>query len=274
MQNDKAKLKNESEMLFEQYLDSNGYQGKWIYEPQIPGKSKRIDYLLELDDEKYFFEVKEMREKSNEPTEHAVSANLYSSMRKEIHEEREQFKEYKNYSCSLVIFNIGDNTFRLDPLFIFGAMLGNLGLQADYNPEKPGLSGESPRNVFLSGGKMLNHGKKQNTTISAVIVLETFLNNIDIEKAMVNEEKKLGRKFEVIEWIKTRLELQKAYSCLRVPRVVVVENPFARIPLPEDLFKGTFDERWRWIEEQDGKIERIFAGNKLKELEVLKGNTE
>jgi len=69
------------------------------------------------------------------------------------------------------------------------------------------------------------------------------------------------------------MKLYEAHHVRRVPRLVVVENPFARMALPADLFNGPFDERWRWIEEQNGKIERIFAGNKLKELESLKGKT-
>jgi hypothetical protein len=31
---------------------------------------------------------------------------------------------------------------------------------------------------------------------------------------------------------------------LRRVRVVVYENPFARIPFSRDLFRGPFDERW------------------------------
>jgi hypothetical protein len=41
-----------------------------------------------------------------------------------------------------------------------------------------------------------------------------------------------------------------------------------------DLFSGPFDEHWRLMQEQGGKIERIFAGNKLKEWETIKGKTQ
>ena len=33
--------RNESEKLFEQYLDHNGFEGKWEHEPTIEGKIKR-----------------------------------------------------------------------------------------------------------------------------------------------------------------------------------------------------------------------------------------
>jgi hypothetical protein len=53
----------------------------------------------------------------------------------------------------------------------------------------------------------------------------------------------------------------------------VIENPFARIAFPEDLFLGSFDEHWRWTKE-NGKIKRVFTGDKLKELEILKVQTQ
>jgi len=185
-------IKNESEKFFEQYLDSNGFQGKWTYEPSIPGKIKKPDYLLNWKGEKHFFEVKELRKKPNEPTTRAAYINPYSSLRTEINEVRKQFKEYKEYSCSLVVFNVDDRQARLKPIFIFGAMLGNLGLQAEYDPDKGDVVAGSERNAFLDGGKMVDgKGKrKQNTTVSAIVVLGEFLDNSDVEKALSEEMKK------------------------------------------------------------------------------------
>jgi hypothetical protein len=37
--------------------------------------------------------------------------------------------------------------------------------------------------------------------------------------------------------------------------------------LPDNIFGGHFDERWQFI---NGNCKRIFAGDKLKELEALK----
>jgi len=266
---------NESENIFEQYLDSNGFQGKWVYEPSIPGKIKKPDYLLDWKGEKHFFEVKELRKKPNEPTTRAAYINTCSSLRTEINEVRKKFKEYKEYSCSLVVFNVDDRQARLKPIFIFGAMLGNLGISADFDTEKGETVEGSERNVFHGGGKMIDYKgrRKQNTTISAIIVLEEFLDNIEVEKALSEEMKKQGKKFTGPELVEVRMKLYEAHHVRRVPRLVVVENPFARMALPADLFNRPFDERWRWIEEQNGKIERIFAGNKLKELENLKGKT-
>jgi hypothetical protein len=70
--------------------------------------------------------------------------------------------------------------------------------------------------------------------------------------------------------VDVRQKLYKNHHVMRVPRVVIVENPFARKPLPEGLFNGLFDERWRWIIENE-KVERVYVGSKLKELKELKG---
>ncbi|MHC4706671.1 MAG: hypothetical protein ACYS8I_06250 [Planctomycetota bacterium] len=264
--------KNESEKVFEQYLDKNGFQDKWTYEPSIPGKRKRPDYLLNWKGEEHFLEVKELRKKPNEPTWPAYF-DPYSSLRSEIDEARRKFKEYKGYSCSLVVFNVDDRQARLDPLAVFGAMLGNLGLKMDYDPRKGEAVAESERNVFLDGGKMINvkRVQPQNTTISAIIVLEEFRDNREIQEALIEEMKKQGGKFTAAEKSDMRMRLYENHHVRNVPRVVVMENPYARVVFPGDLFSGSFDEHWRWREDLSGKIERLFAGNKLKELEELKG---
>jgi hypothetical protein len=265
---------NESEKVFEQYLDSNGFQGKWVYEPSIPGKSKKPDYLLNWKREKHFFEVKELRKKTNEPTTRAAYIHPYSSLRTEINEVRKQFKEYKEYSCSLVVFNVDDRQARLDPLDVFASMLGNLGISADFDAEKGKTIAGSERTAFLDGGKMINYKGKQpqNTTISAIVVLEEFRDDSEIQKALKAELKKQSKTLTLEEKVAINRKIVKNHHSSRVPRVVVVENPFARMTLLEDLFNGPFDERWHW-RMQNGKCERVFAGNKLKELEDIKGKS-
>lgn len=265
---------NESEKVFEQYLDLNGFQGKWVYEPSIPGKSKKPDYLLNWKGEKHFFEVKELRKKPNEPTARAAYINPYSSLRAEINQARKKFKQYKECSCSLVVFNIDDRQARLDPLDVFASMLGNVGISADFNAVKGETVTGSERNAFLDGGKMIDDkkGRLQNTTISAIIVLEKFRDDSEIQKALKAELKKLSKTLTLEEKVAINMKTIKNHHSSRVPRVVVVENPFAQKSFPEDLFNGPFDERWHW-RMQNGKCERVFVGNKLKELEDIKGKS-
>ncbi len=260
--------RNKSEKIFEQYLDSNGFQDKWTYEPSMPGKSRKPDYLLNYNDKRCFFEVKELRKKPNEP-ELPACIDPYASLRTEIDEVRKKFKEYKDYCCSLVVYNESDIPSKLYPINVFGAMLGDLGIKSDWNPNAgEGVEG-SERSVFLKGGKMIDYKRRQpqNTTLSAIIVLEEFRDNIEIEKATNEEVKKKGRELTVLEDIDIAWE----YHSTEVIRVRVFDNPFARIVFPEELFNGPFDERWRI---QDDKFERAFVGNKLKELEALRESRE
>lgn len=78
--------RNKSENLFEQYLNGNGFRDRWTYEKEIQGKNKNPDYSLDHCGQTYFFEVKELRKKDNEPTTRAAHIDPYASLRKEIDE--------------------------------------------------------------------------------------------------------------------------------------------------------------------------------------------
>jgi hypothetical protein len=262
-----VETKNESEKVFEQYLDSNGFQGKWIHEPSIGGKTKHPDYLLDFGGNNCFFEVKELRKKANEPTK-GGHIDPYSSLRTKINEARKKFKEFKEYVCSLVVYNIDDRQFRSKPLDVFGAMLGNIGFRMDFDSAEGKAVAGTERNVFLEDGKMIDNKRRQpqNTTISAIVVLAEFLDNTKIQKALIKKIKQRKMKLTAIEKLGIRMKLYKHCPVTSVPRVVIVENPFARVGFPADLFSGPFDERWRIA---DDRQERVFVGSKLKELESL-----
>jgi hypothetical protein len=263
--------KNKSERFFEKYLNTNGFKGKWAYEPSIVGKTKKPDYQLDYDGTICFFEVKELTKKDNEPTEQTAWIDPYTSLRTEINDTRKQFKEFKEYSCSLVIFNINDRQARLRPIDVFGAMLGNLGFEILLDTSKGETVKGTKKNAFLNGGKMVNNKSKQpqNTTINAIIVLRKSLNNIELERAMKEEEKKHVKTFNIVEALEKRIKLHGHFKIRQVISTVIVENPFARIPLPNNIFNGPFDERWRY---KNNRCQRIFAGDTLKELEILKKN--
>ena len=46
-------------------------------------------------------------------------------------------------------------------------------------------------------------------------------------------------------------------------RVVVHENPYARIPFPLDLFNGPYDERYG---SRDGRIQSLYQGEAIAQL--------
>lgn len=266
-----------SEALFEKFLDDSGYDGMWDYEPDVPGQKKKPDYKLAWKDRSLFFEVKELHKKRALPKE-ATYADFYTHIRDEINEAQRKFKKLKNEICSVVLHNIDDWEVRLEPLYVLGAMLGNLGSRMDYNPETGVGDAATLSNVFLpaadsphgKGGKMRNpySGKPQNTRISSIIVLEIYRDRRRVDTAAKERrserEKALGRKLSPPEGIEVSVEAIRRYGQFgrNVPRAVVIDNPFARNPFPDGLFHGEFDEHWQWDPNTE-RIVPIFRGSAL-----------
>ena len=257
-----AVAQNDSELLFEEYLTAHGYSN-WTHEAPVEGKRKKPDYRMDFGDSSLFFEVKEF---DGPPPPMVCSYyDPYPPIREKINQAVRQFKEYKDFSCSLVLANPKAAFAQLgDHWVILGAMLGNLGFTVPLEIV-PGKKHPS-ENVFLGGGKMVNHKRQepQNTTISSVIVLGIYpLRQKTINIAIKNRQKELGRHTTFDE----DLEFYEAIPDnpeLRRPRVVVYQNPFARIPFRRDVFRGSFDETWG----VEGKfIRRVFVGGEVARIE-------
>lgn len=92
------KQKNESEVLFEEYLRSQGIND-WEYEPQIAGKKKRPGYLLHFGGIPHVFEVKEFREDTIQVQEGPMAYESYPPIRQKIDNAREKFREFKDFCC-------------------------------------------------------------------------------------------------------------------------------------------------------------------------------
>ena len=135
-QHSKPAPKTDSELLFQEYLQQRGVAAD--FEPKIEGKRRRIDFRLASNGTDIFCELKELHEKRPHPGG-ATQFNPYSGLRKMIHEGRIKFQEYKEHCCVLVVHNIDDWQFRDHPQIVYGAMLGNLGLQIPYDPQKGAL---------------------------------------------------------------------------------------------------------------------------------------
>ena len=104
-------------------------------------------------------------------------------------------------------------------------------------------------------------GAVHNTTISAVVVLERLhLDRLKVRKATRSRAVELGRALTKDE-IYT-LVTEQEEEC--VPRVVVYTNPYGRMPMPEDVFRGHFDEHWAYLDEV---ITRTFCGPGIEDLE-------
>src|SRR5579859_4110751 len=92
--------RNESELLFEEYLTTHGY-AEWTHEVPVEGKRRNPDYRLEHDRSSLVFEVKEFD--AAMPTMRFGTYDPYGPIREKINQATRQFKEYKDSSCSLVL---------------------------------------------------------------------------------------------------------------------------------------------------------------------------
>src|SRR5262245_37517424 len=115
-----AKDKNDSEKLFEQYLAQNGYG--FDYEPAISGKAKKIDYRVFFEGAETFLEVKEFREASNTLIDGAFDP--YKRIHDKLEDSWEQLNEYRDRSCSLVLYNGSAAPVFIKPELVLGAMPG------------------------------------------------------------------------------------------------------------------------------------------------------
>jgi len=254
-----------SERMFEMYLSSNGYTG-WTHEQPTLGKPTTPDYHLRFGHLDLYFDVKEFE--NDDPVHHAEDGayDPYRRLREKVNQAARQFKHYREFSCSLVLSD--PNAARVDidaPEIVIGTMFGNIGFSVPFGDSADPRA--SARRVFTTGGKMVDykHGTAWNTTFSSIISLVPY--PVRRKRLLIARDKRkreAGRELMHEEWRATAKSVLTTDEDT-VVRIVVYENPYARIPLPATLFRGPFDERWG----ADGDlIRRVFVGDLLAELET------
>jgi hypothetical protein len=247
--------KTQSDELFETYLNQRDLHPD--YEPSITGKSKCMDFRFMLNDQSFFFEVEEFQK--------YPIKNSQESIRNKINEALGQFKQYKEYCCSLVLCS-PNHTVGLSPDFVLGAMLGNVCVAWEA-PSEPALPVVVAGRRFGSNGKMRRRhwSMPQNTSFSALIIVDVdVIPQWRAEIAQARLEKRLGRRPSLEEVIQSSKGTEHLFQ--DVARVVVFENPDARMPLPRVLFVGPYDERWG-CDGDSLDIVRVFAGTGILQLE-------
>jgi hypothetical protein len=259
-------------MLLEGYLRHHGYRD-FDFEPQVSGSTRRPDYRLPWSGSEVLLEVKEFR---GVPEDYKAGGGVfdpYPPLREKIEQARDKFQKLKHHCCCLVLHNVDKPLVLLDWHYVYGAMLGKLAWQVPIHA--PGRSAPDDRDitsVFTSGGKMHRERQgvpyaPQNQTISAIIVLSRVPAGERLFHAHLRDiETQLGPAFDL--WTHLPLELEASRCTLRDPqrkplRVVVHENPYARIPLPRELFCGAWDERYGRL---DGRIQQLFQGEEVAKL--------
>lgn len=242
--------KNVSEALFEQYLNSQGLS--FEYEKIYVGKSKRPDYTVPISGRDFLFEVKQF-DVTDFP-EGFSQFHPHVPLRAKIDAARKKFKEYEGFACCLVLYNnyvpliMAENSD-----FMLGAMYGEIGFKMPFDPNTGSFG--SPERAFLDGGKMLHDGKVFNTRISAIITLRHY---------PIGKRRYRQWWNKLIEQTKAGMPVEERdpepdidYEQLELG-VIVWDNIAADIPLPMNIFRGAFDERWG--HDDNGCIDRLYKG--------------
>jgi excisionase family DNA binding protein len=263
---------NVSELLFEEYLTEYGGPAP-EHHPPFPGTTKLVDYRITYKEQTLWFEVKEFAEDEKLLKSGGGAYDPYVSIRAKIGKASEKFRDYDGECCSLVLFNEQANLVNIaTPMFVLGAMLGNLGFNVPINSSPRENVGPIP-SKFIDGGKMIHPHLKtpQNTTISAIIALERFpVGQKEFRIQVAQKELDEQRSMPVQEFMEL-LELNRTAHERRVLRAIVYDNPYAKRSLPSDIFVGPFDERWGPSGESIGPT---FIGPQLKTLKAREHTLE
>ena len=233
--------KTTSEGLFEQYLASQGLA--FEFEKQYEGKSRRPDYTVAIGGKDYLFEVKEFAP-VNLPLGFS-QFDPYTPIRAKIDAARKKFSEFEGFPCCLVLYNNGAFVMIERHYVMLGAMYGDAGFKIPFDANLGKATGE-PETAFLGRGKMVRpHWKEpENRRISAILTLRNY---------------PIGRRryFRWLEEIRAQIKAHVIDpDAMPEPDfdpgelglgVVVWDNAYADTPLPLDIFRGPYDERWSMV---------------------------
>ena len=157
-----------SEKLFEQYLADRSL-GDFEFEKTFPGVGQKPDYSLMHRGKEILLEVKEFKQPRSLLTNRVMAIDPFRRIRGKMNDGRKKFRNLKGYPCGLVLHNLGNPYVTLDdPLIVWGAMLGNPGVETPVDIKRGKALPERSRPVFTKGGRMQ---PDRNTTISAILVL-------------------------------------------------------------------------------------------------------
>jgi hypothetical protein len=140
------------ELLFQEYLDAMHYP--YEFETEFPGKSNRPGYTITKNG-LALFDVKDFEPYT--PLGHGAY-DPYVRIREKIDAGRRKFKQFKEYSCSIVLRNNGNalvNAERAE--MMLGAMYGDAGFTMPIHT-KTGTASGDPTAAFLGRGKMFRYG--------------------------------------------------------------------------------------------------------------------
>ena len=260
--------KTVSELEFEQYLANRSISCR--YEELPPGITRPADYAIDVGGTTVRLEVKEWA--PQEPMTGFGGIDIYGPIRDKIEEGRQKFMQYRDRGepCCLVLANVGPQLVILNAMSVYGAMRGNAGFTFPVDPATGAGIADSGQHAFLLGhGSMVRHGKcgtiqKQNTTISAIVVLSSLdVRGRRMKLEFQRRELAAGRP-TLIEHVQHALELSAEEPHIEL-RVEVYDNVDARNSLPQGFPNGPNDERFGAV---GNYLERTYVGTSLRNLET------
>jgi hypothetical protein len=260
--------KSRAESVFEAYLQQRHLP--WEHEA-LSGR-KKPDYVLNHPTGKCIVEVKQIESPNPLPKD---GFDPDRPVRSKIRSARKQLGEYKDYCCSLALFT--ESMFGpSEPSTILAAAFGPGYQQAgrDYSRVDPTppyyrflkKSEMAPDMQFLTNALL---SPAANRTFSSLILLGHYeLNELQLEvwrrlyiRQEAGHEIEHTDQFRLLEELGPSLGASRRYT--ETVRVIVIENRHARIPFPDDLFRGPFDQRWGWKDEWCGPV---WVGSTLESL--------
>lgn len=242
-----------SEDLFASYLSSRGLA--WEYEPDFAGK--RPDYLVHASGGDFVVEVEELRRPDRLPT---AGFSPTGAVREALRRARNQLRGCKHLPSGIVVYS--EDLYRsVTPATVAAAAFGPVFQDARRNdvvePFAPAFRFPSKNECTTLPPKLANPflSRTDNTSISAVIALMRYRLD-EFQVAVWHDLLSRQANGEILDpgaSIDASARLQDSvpltYRFDGTIRVVVIENRHARIPFPEDVFRGPFDQRWTWQDE-------------------------
>jgi hypothetical protein len=246
-------LKTESELTFERYLDAQNIG--WTRVPT--STQKQPDYRIDHNSGTCLFEVKEFDDPAVAPS---GGFSPCPPIKAKIRAAAKQFKQHRSDCCTLVLWS--SNFHRsVQPQVVLSAAFG------EYVRQTISPLGAEPNRYHYSGRAELR--PDCNTTFSAIAILAPYeLNHLWLEAwRKLDSRRQHGEEITTFDHFNLLQDLSPeghaSYSYRGTIRIVVIENPYARIAFPLDLFAGPFDQRWRM---QSGWFRLAFIGSELERL--------
>ena len=248
----------ESERAFEQYLTQQKLQWTRLPETDRP----QPDYAVKHERVRCLFEVKEFDIPTIQPT---GGFDPSPAVREKIHRARRKFGEYKDHPCAVVLWSSKSILRTLIPPFVMAAAFGNV---IDFGDGFEGDIGDEPLCYAFSGPAALT--PSANTTLSAIVILSSYqLDQVWVEawrrlseKIQKGEPTQLSDQFNLTQQVAENF-VGSRYLFQGSLRTILLENPYARLPFPPDLFMGPFDQRWHL---ESGRYRLCFMGSELTRL--------